>query len=186
MLNRYDVKVRIGKQHTARGSCRRHQAGCHTYTAVCDHVCYQGHTGIIDREQDCDILIKGGMNMKYLFVCGILCLLAVCGQPAHDVGAIDLTRQAKDFVELLVQGDYAGVVNRFDGKMQEVLPEKQVEETWSALQDRFGHFQKQIGVRQTKEHGFDCVYVTCSFEKKNIDIKVVYNNEQKVAGLWFN
>ena len=123
--------------------------------------------------------------MKYTFVCMIVCLFATCGQPAQESGTIDLTNQAKDFVDLLVQGEYARVLDRFDGKMQEALPEEQVEEMWTALQDKFGRFQKQIGVRQTREHGFDCVYVTCSFDSKNIEIKVVYDNEQKVAGLWF-
>lgn len=123
--------------------------------------------------------------MKYVFLCCILCLLAVCGQPEQEAGAVDLTAQAKDFVDLLVQGEYARVVEHFDGKMQEVLPEGKVEEMWAALQEKYGHFQKQVGMRQTKEHGFDCIYVTCSFERKNIDIKVVYDKEQKVAGLWF-
>lgn len=123
--------------------------------------------------------------MKYLFVCVILCLLAACGQPPQDIGAVDLTKQAKDFVDLMVQGDYTGVVARFDKKMQEVLSENQVEEMWSAMQVRYGQYQKQIGVRQTTEQGFDCVYVTCAFEKQNIDIKVVFDGEQKVAGLWF-
>jgi hypothetical protein len=146
-------------------------------------------TDIIDRAQDCDILFayqyKGGMNMKYLCACIILCLLAACGQAPQDIGAADLTKQAKGFVDLLSQGDYTGAVARFDKKMQEVLSENQVEEMWSAIQVRYGQYQKQIGVRQTTEQGFDCVYVTCAFEKQNIDIKVVFDGEQKVAGLWF-
>jgi len=123
--------------------------------------------------------------MKYVFVCVILCLLASCGQPPQDIGAADLTKQAKDFVDLLAQGDYTGVVARFDKKMQEVLSENQVAEMWSALQVKYGQYQKQLGVRQTTEQGFDCVYVTCAFEKQNIDIKVVFDGEQKVAGMWF-
>jgi hypothetical protein len=125
------------------------------------------------------------MGMKNMLLCCILCLLAVCGQPAQETGAVDLTSQAKGFVDLLVQGDYARVVELFDGKMKETLPEGQVEEIWTALQDKYGQYQKQVGVRQTREHGYDCVYITCSFDGKNIDIKVVYDKEQKVAGLWF-
>ncbi len=123
--------------------------------------------------------------MKNVYLCCILCLLAMCGQPAQEAGAVDLTAQAGDFVDLLVQGEYARVVDLFDGKMREALPEGKVEEMWAALQEKYGPFQRQVGMRQTKEHGFDCVYVTCSFEEKNIDIKVVYDKEQKVAGLWF-
>ena len=123
--------------------------------------------------------------MKYAFICSIAYLFVACGQPAQETSTIDLTNQARDFVDLLVQGNYGRVVDRFDGKMQEALPEEKIEEMWTALQDKFGRFQKQVGVRQTREHGFECVYVTCSFDRKNIEIKVVYDNEQKVAGLWF-
>ncbi len=112
-------------------------------------------------------------------------LFAVCGQPPQETGAVDLTVQAGDFVDLLVQGEYARVVDLFDGRMREALPEGKVKEMWTALQDKYGHFQKRVGMRQTKENGFDCVYVTCSFEERNIDIKVVYDQERKVAGLWF-
>jgi hypothetical protein len=41
------------------------------------------------------------------------------------------------------------------------------------------------GVSQKKEQGYDVVLVTCAFEKAELDVKVVYNNEQQVSGLWF-
>jgi hypothetical protein len=40
-------------------------------------------------------------------------------------------------------------------------------------------------VRQVKEQGYNVVYVTCTFEKSQLDIKVVYNDKQEVSGLWF-
>lgn len=147
----------------------------------------QRSCGVIDREQHCAILFrhaKGGLTMKQVLIAALV--LAGCGQSAKDVGAVDLTKKAQEFVDLLVQADYGGVVDRFDSKMRETLPQEQVEGMWMAMQEKFGRFRKQIGVRQTKEQGFDCVYVTCSFEKRNVDIKIVFNERQRVAGLWFN
>jgi len=126
--------------------------------------------------------------MKYGVVCVIYAMFfIVCGSRENTevIPAIDFTSQGQDFVTMLSQENYGGCVAKFDQTMQNGLPEPKLQEAWNTIQTQVGNFQKQIGVRQTQESGFDVVYVTCQFEKGKIDVKVVYNDRQEVTGLWF-
>jgi hypothetical protein len=69
--------------------------------------------------------------------------------------------------------------------MKDAMPVEQVEGAWQSLQSQVGVFVDIVGVRQVKEQGYNVVYVTCTFEKSQLDIKVVYNDKQEVSGLWF-
>ena len=100
-------------------------------------------------------------------------------------GVPDFTGSAKGFVESLVKGDYAKAFAEFDGTMKDAMPVEQIEAAWQSLLAKVGDFKKITGVRQAKEQGYDVVYVTCEFEKSQLDVKVVYNDKKEVSGLWF-
>lgn len=127
--------------------------------------------------------------MKYLvFLLVGLCIiisLVSCEQKEEVPKAADLSPSAKGFVDLLVQGNYAEAVKKFDETMKEVMPSDKLEEAWNSLIAQVGPFKKQTGVRQAKEQGYDVVFVTCEFEKATLDIKVVYNSYKQISGLWF-
>lgn len=126
--------------------------------------------------------------MKVLLLLLIACFAIGsfgCGEKEETTRVSDLTPQAKEFVDLLVKEDYASAVKSFDNKMKEVMPEDKVQEAWQGLLAQTGPFKKQIGVRQSKEQGYDVVYVTCEFEKSSLDIKLVFDSAKKVSGLWF-
>jgi hypothetical protein len=120
---------------------------------------------------------------------GVACILfcIACGarEEAQVAPSIDLTGKAHDFVTMLSQGDYNGCVAKFDETMKTGLPEPKLQEAWNTIQKQVGNFQKQIGVRQTQEAGYEVVYVTCQFEKGKIDVKIVYDGAEAVTGLWF-
>lgn len=116
-----------------------------------------------------------------------LCLIissTSCEQKGEVPKAADLTSLAKGFVDLLVKGDYAAAVTKFDAKMKETMPKERLEQAWASLIGQLGSFKKQIGVHQTKEQGYDVVLVTCEFEKAQLDVKVVFNDYKQISGLW--
>jgi hypothetical protein len=126
--------------------------------------------------------------MRYeviLLMCGLLLIGCGAREEVELPSGVDLTPQAQEFVTFLSQGNYSECVARFDQTMKDGLPESKLNDAWNTIQDQAGPFQKQIGVRQTREGGYDVVYVTCQFERANIDVKVVYDTEQLVTGLWF-
>ncbi|MBA7520899.1 hypothetical protein ES705_12999 [subsurface metagenome] len=111
--------------------------------------------------------------------------LISCGEKEVVPKTGDLTTQAKGFVELFAKEDYSNAVKSFDNTMKGVMTQDKLKEAWQGLLVQAGSFKKQIGVRQTKEQGFDVVYVTCEFEKAKLDIKVVFNSAKEISGLWF-
>lgn len=121
----------------------------------------------------------------FIIVCGLLCIACGAREEVAETSTVDLTSPAKEFVTMLSQGDYGECISRFDQVMKNGLPEPKLKEAWNTILDQAGNFEKQIGVRQTKEGGYDVVYVTCQFEHGKIDVKVVYNADQKITGLWF-
>lgn len=111
--------------------------------------------------------------------------LISCGEKEAVPKAGDFTSQAKGFVELFAKEDYSNAVKNFDNTMKGVMTPEKLKEAWQGLLVQAGSFKRQVGVRQTKEQGFDIVYVTCEFEKSRLDIKVVFNSAKEISGLWF-
>ncbi len=89
------------------------------------------------------------------------------------------------FVDKLVAGDYDGAVGFFDSTIKKALPEKKLAETWLGLQAQVGPFQGETGKRLEKIQEYDVVFVTVQFEKALIDIRVVFNSDRRIAGLFF-
>ena len=124
--------------------------------------------------------MKLAVGFAILFV---VCFVA-CDQ-GQQAGTLDVTGPGRQFVEMLASGNYAGVFAAFDGTMKSAMPEDKIAEAWQSLQLQVGPFQKIAEVSQKKEQGFDVAYVTCDFEKGKVNVKVVYNANKEVSGLWF-
>lgn len=92
---------------------------------------------------------------------------------------------AQQFVGLLVQGKFSQAVDGFDATMKKALPVDKLAETWRTTTGQGGLFKQQLGTRLEKFLGSDIVFVTCEFEKGPMDVKIVYDSDRKISGLWF-
>jgi hypothetical protein len=124
-----------------------------------------------------------GRKMGAPFVALFLALVAILA--VLPVRAADVVAAGKDFVALLVKGDFATAVTRYDGTMATALPEPKLREAWDKLQSQAGDFRRQLRARTEKDREYDVVLVTCQFENAVVDAKVVFNASGKVAGLFF-
>ncbi len=97
----------------------------------------------------------------------------------------ELIAQAKEFVNLMVKEEFSRAVENFDSVMSKAMPEEKLKEVWQTVIKQAGPFKKQTGTRTETLPKFDIVYVTCQFEKTDLDIKVVFNREKQITGLWF-
>ena len=97
----------------------------------------------------------------------------------------ELIAQAKEFVDLLAKQEFAKAVENFDSVMTRAMPKEKLKEVWQAVIQQAGQFQKQKGTRTETLPKFDIVYVICEFEKGALDVKVVFNREKQITGLWF-
>jgi len=96
-----------------------------------------------------------------------------------------LETMAKDFMDLLVKGNYAKAVANFDGKMTRLMPAEKLEEVWDSIIAKAGPCIEQLGVRREKILQYDVVFVTCKYEKVVLDTRVVFDRNKQIAGLSF-
>src|SRR5262245_2487150 len=110
---------------------------------------------------------------------------SVPGIRAEEAAIPDRKAAAEGFVELLAKGNFAGAVGMFDAKMQSALPEEKLRDAWAAINTKAGRFQNRVRTQAQKVGAYDVVFVTCQFEKGPLDVKVVFDSDGKVGGLFF-
>ncbi|MCD6237807.1 MAG: DUF3887 domain-containing protein [Thermotogae bacterium] len=97
----------------------------------------------------------------------------------------EVTTTALQFVEMLTKGDFSSATEDFDGTMKKLLPPTKLQTIWTSLITQVGPFKNQNGIRMQKYREYDIIFVTCKFERAYIDVKVVFNAEGKISGLFF-
>lgn len=89
------------------------------------------------------------------------------------------------FIELLVNRKFATAIAQFDNTMKTALPEAKLEETWTAVLAQAGPFKQAGSGRVEKRGEFTVVVVTCDFQNAALDVSVVFDQQKRVAGLFF-
>jgi len=97
----------------------------------------------------------------------------------------DTAASGEEFVDLMVKGDFAGAVARYDATMRTALPEAKLREAWQSIEKQAGPFKKRLRTRTLNTGGYDIALVTSEFEQAKLDVKVVMNAQGEVAGLFF-
>src|SRR6202008_500573 len=104
--------------------------------------------------------------------------------PTQDETA-SLITAARAFIEQLVNKNFTAAVGSFDDTMKGAMPEPKMQETWNAVLAQFGPF-KQAGKARTEKRGvYTIVIVTAEFQHASLDIKVVFDQSKRIAGLFF-
>ena len=128
------------------------------------------------------------MNLRLVVLVPMLAFccvgLAACGGSEQSVPAGDIAEKGKEFVSLLADGKFEQAATWLDATMSAAMPPAKLAEAWKSLSS-FGKYESQTGARSAKEQGFDVAYVTCAFEKGSVTVKVVFDGDGKVSGLWF-
>ena len=110
------------------------------------------------------------------------CAPAGVSSPLSDA---QLEERAREFVGQLAAGQFKEARQDFDMTMNLALSQQKLEETWAALQDQAGTFEKQGEVRMESEPPYRIVFVTCRFGMGALDVRVVFNQKGKISGLFF-
>lgn len=105
---------------------------------------------------------------------------------AQSAPALNPVATARQFVGHLTTNQYADAVAMMDATMKSAMPEAKLNELWAQLQQQFGQFVKLTGeTRNEKVQQYDICYVACQFAKQYLDVKVVMDQQGKIAGLFF-
>jgi len=92
---------------------------------------------------------------------------------------------AQDIVNLLADAQFEKATENFDATMKQALPPDELKQIWDSLVTDVGAYQEQIGTRTEKILQYQAVFVTCRFEKTPLDVKVVFDSQKQIAGLFF-
>jgi uncharacterized protein len=97
----------------------------------------------------------------------------------------DLETAARALVDDLVRGDFAAATAGFDATMAAALPVDKLDAAWRQVKAQAGAFQRVEGVKIAHEGGAWSALVTCSFASAKLVAKVVFDGNDRVAGLFF-
>ena len=99
--------------------------------------------------------------------------------------ATDRVPAATQFVADLHAGKFDAAESIFDSTMKTQMPADKLRDTWATLELQAGAFQQVLSTRTARVQEYDVVFVTAAFEKQPIDIRVVFNDQGQVSGLFF-
>lgn len=99
--------------------------------------------------------------------------------------ASDLEDIAVTFVNLLKEREFDNATKLFNSQMAQALSSEELESTWNNLVSTAGEFEGINKTRTAEERGYQVVYVTCKFAKDSLDVRIVFDEEAQIAGLWF-
>jgi len=91
---------------------------------------------------------------------------------------------AEGLVDSMAKGDFASATKDFDATMKAVLSAEQLGQSWAQTTARIGAFKSRTGSREAQEAGFQTVHVICQFDKASWDIKVTFDKDGKIGGLY--
>jgi dienelactone hydrolase len=113
----------------------------------------------------------------------VLTMMAITQAPAPAAKAQTPAARAQAVVQQLMAGQFAAIEAQFTDQMKKALPEGRLATTWSGLTVQVGAFQKQSDTREEETGGLHIGIVTCAFERATLDVRVVFDQDGRIAGL---
>ncbi len=115
------------------------------------------------------------------------CLVASCATRFADEKSISSTEvaEARGVAECAVNDQYASLAAELDQKMQSVLTASRLTVIDAQLKAKLGTPIAQGDPVVRKANGYTEVYVPYRFQHGSRDVKVVFNSDGMVAGLFF-
>ena len=112
----------------------------------------------------------------------LACLSLVMAGPAEPQTGDAIARA---FAEDFFAGRFAPMAARFDERVAQALPEAKLTDMRDRLAAQAGAFQAITETRAEDVKAYHVIYVTCRFEKMTLDMKVVFDSSNRVAGFTF-
>lgn len=111
--------------------------------------------------------------------------LALCMTATAFGAGSETEKLARDFVLLLSKEEYSKSVELFDTNLRKAAPPATLKAIWSSQLAKTGAYKDVKGTKIEHLGQYHAVFVTCQFEKKHWDVKVVFDKAGKIAGFFF-
>jgi alpha-beta hydrolase superfamily lysophospholipase len=96
----------------------------------------------------------------------------------------DVRQLGQAFIDLLAQGRYREAAGSFDETMTKLVPPAKLEQLWASLAATNGAFRERVGARRDRVGEYERAFVTCRFERTDLDLLVVFDRAGRVTGLF--
>jgi pimeloyl-ACP methyl ester carboxylesterase len=105
---------------------------------------------------------------------------------SNDTAALSpIQTDAQEFIALLQQEKFDDAVKRFDATMTKALPVESLRVVWQSTVQQNGALKRMSQSKKVHVGDYDMVNTPCEFEKATLVVRVVFDKESKVAGLFF-
>jgi hypothetical protein len=106
-------------------------------------------------------------------------------QAQDDAKTKEVRTAGQEVIGMLIKGDFAGVAQKFDGKMQEAMTQEQLREAWTTATSPIGGYKSRGNGQIKSASGYDFITVKCQYEQAVLYVRIAFNNEKKISGLQF-
>jgi uncharacterized protein len=116
------------------------------------------------------------------FIVGSWMLLSEAGSAQQYDPRIS---DAQQFLDQMVTGQFEQAVATFDSVLTARMPPEILKQVWEALQQQVGSFESAGTPRTEINPPYVVVNLACRFSKTSLDMKLTFNDQHKIAGLFF-
>jgi alpha-beta hydrolase superfamily lysophospholipase len=88
------------------------------------------------------------------------------------------------FINYLSSENFSSAYDMFDSKMAAALPSQKLEALWKNIESQVGKIIKIEKLNASKSDEYVVTVATTEFQDGYLDIKLVFDTELKIAGLW--
>lgn len=96
-------------------------------------------------------------------------------------------QKALQFITLLSSNDFENTQKMVSDVFLNALNQSSLtmESFWNTLNQQVGKLEQVKRIKLSQEQGYQVVYVACEFEKASLDARIVFDRDEKIAGLQF-
>jgi|SRR6185369_4921266 len=98
--------------------------------------------------------------------------------------AEDTKAAANRVIDLLVAQKFSEVWTMFNSRMKSGLPEQRLRDGWTSLIVNVGSFKRVVESNYMRMDGIDTLLTRCEFEKGYAQIRLAFDADKKIAGLY--
>lgn len=98
----------------------------------------------------------------------------------------DIRDISDNFLEELVRERYNHAYSFFNEEVRNILSEEELQELWEQMRDHVGHHLETIHHRHQIMDGNDIITITAVFELKNMEVLVMFDEDNRISGFWLN
>jgi fermentation-respiration switch protein FrsA (DUF1100 family) len=119
-----------------------------------------------------------------ILLCSCVLFAGCVNEQKPPVNTKTTEELAVEIVTLLINNSYTGVYSYFNTSITTKITIAQFQSIWEQqVLSTAGNLTRIESERVTSESGYHVVYVTCNFSKSVMDIKIMFNDQNKVVSL---